>query len=1691
MNSASISQVILLAGGAIFTYLWLLNKLAPSKSASRRHAEDGLRLEYPATENMTDSKQSAGERPIMAVIFVHGLGADPARTWHHGDVCWITDLLPKDLERKDLQSSVRLFTFNYDSFWVRDSNSTRLTVTAESLRRAITNGQLPHNLVLVGHSYGGLIIKQASWKHLEERHVTEPVQALVDMLELKSQIKGVLFLGTPHRGTPFTRFGIIAASFLTPLDADVEIMRPLMPDSVYLDDLEKKFIEHFHSTRRIYYFERHKMRRYILGFLPWVREFVVPEQSATLGAASSQRVALGTDHRGLNKFRDNRDSNYQQIAHDLLSILSENAHVLPKGDHTHWTVTRLLNPLFTGREDILQELDKTVRDAVYHCTPQSQCRIVITGMGGQGKSEICLQLADRLRQMFWGVFWIDVSMTSVAEKAFLDLAHKLGRPVQTWDKARLEIANLKYTWLMILDNADDPSVDYHEYIPSGPLGVILLTSRNEDCQLYASTKLITLEGLSDEDARELLLKAARVPPDQHNELEEDAQRVASLLQSHPLALIQAGTYMSRSHCNLAGYPQVYEQQRQRLLVFRPKQARSRYGDVYTTFEASVDILKTSGTEVAQDALQLLSLLAVCGSSRLPLPLFEAGWCGAQSVPVDMDDNTEDNDVLILTPWHIAHLPSLVDITGDEWDSYRLVEAVQLLKAFSLVSTDSQNNHLSVSMHPLIHAWARDRQEKDKKHKSWLQMGCLMAMGSSDRMVWKKHERQLQPHIEALVEWDIDVMFAEEPTVMVARILGNFKDGVLILERVVKIQEQTLAEDHPSRLASQYALAGAYEANGQVKEAVALLERVVKIEEQTLAEDHPDQLASQHALAGAYEANGQVKEAVVLLERVVKIQEQTLAEDHPSQLASQHTLAGAYEANGQVKEAVALLERVVKIKEQTLAEDHPSRLASQHALAGAYEANGQVKEAVALLERVVKIKEQTLTEDHPSRLASQHALAGAYEANGQVKEAVALLERVVKIQEQTLAEDHPSRLASQHNLAIYLWKLGSHDTALSMMTHVVEIPPAAAVPNCNHDSNSNQGNHHCHPQYMPEHLEAGVHQHRPPKRATMRHYDAHDTEDSEDEYKGDPNEDTANTLEELLGLVKELKATVDQQSKAIKEAQTDTLSGLVPSTRSWASIAAGRSGQGTRQPTLNNAATGADNLARHLPYLTAITDTLYCAIDTSRVAEEDTEKISPGAIRAVVEKEIRVMNGQDNWRCRAVTRDTKNTRRIKITCRDETEQYMVKQVAETKIAPGTRVLRDKLYLIKVDSVNRLAVLDEHGEIRSGAAESFGRENETSVAKLSWLSKRDEPKAYGSMVVYLTKGSDAQRLLREGFFHVAGESGYTGVFEQRPRPEQCFNCQELGHKAYQCKNAQKCARCAGGGHRHSEYTETILKCHHKWTKMVPSSWREGRWPIRSMLWINKEVEAEQVQIESPDMTAAVVRLPDRLILVVSVYVPGRDPQALRETYDRLREVVRDVRRDAGDDVSLERQGEADQIVDLMSDFALSSLLRRGTKTWQGGEYETTIDLVLASEELMAATVKCTIYKTEHGSDHRPIETVFDKEINARIAKTLHARPGEGSVQEKTDRLMSSVLEAVHALTPKTRPSPYAKRWWTTDLTQLRRIYTYWRNRARSERRAGHIDLGLEETAKAAAKQYHDAIRQQKKKHWNEFLADNDNI
>ncbi|KAL9628781.1 MAG: hypothetical protein Q9204_005667 [Flavoplaca sp. TL-2023a] len=632
-----------------------------------------------------------------------------------------------------------------------------------------------------------------------------------------------------------------------------------------------------------------------------------------------------------------------------------------KTGHVHWTVYRSRNPLFTGRDDILRELELAIRDVVKDSSSSKQYSIVISGIGGQGKSEICLQLAYRVRQIFWGVFWVDVSSTTSAKNDFLIIAKKLGIHAESMEEARQGLANVKEPWLLVLDNADDPEIDYQCYFPAGLLGVVMMTSRNRECHRYASTPAVELEGLSESDARELLLHATDVPQQQWHTFQDDAQEVATLLQSHPLALIQAGAYISRAHCTIAEYPRVFKHQRKRLLKFRPKQAKSRYGDVYATFEASATLLQESQAEAAQDALQLLSMLGMCAASRIPLQrLFEEGWKGAQIVSSSTSSNKDYSD--ILDTWHVSHLPWLLKADADAWDPFRLVEAIGLLNAFSLVSADTHDDLLSVSMHPLTSAWALDRLGAAAQHNAWLATGCLMAVANHDHMLgymlWKL-VRQLQPHLEALTSFGVEDMFASEPPVkissMITRcgwLLHELRDDVklkdLMDNLMLYLNMDPLIVD--VRWLPVYdLLASSLRSHGKALEAVSLLEQVVDIKKQILAEDDYARLFSEHTLACAYIENEQVERAVSLLEQVVQVEEQILAMDDSARLASQHELARAYQANGQIEKAVSVIEQVVQVEEQTIAENHPDRLASQSQLAVAYEAVGQVEKAVALLQ----------------------------------------------------------------------------------------------------------------------------------------------------------------------------------------------------------------------------------------------------------------------------------------------------------------------------------------------------------------------------------------------------------------------------------------------------------------------------------------------------------------------------------------------------------------------------------------------------------------------------------------------------------------------------------------------------------------------------------------------------------------------
>lgn len=127
-----------------------------------------------------------------------------------------------------------------------------------------------------------------------------------------------------------------------------------------------------------------------------------------------------------------------------------------------------------------------------------------------------------------------------------------------------------------------------------------------------------------------------------------------------------------------------------------------------------------------------------------------------------------------------------------------------------------------------------------------------------------------------------------------------------------------------------------------------------------------------------------------------------------------------------------------------------------------------------------------------------------------------------------------------------------------------------------------------------------------------------------------------------------------------------------------------------------------------------TDTLQCTVGVSNVEKAERDSVSASKNRQEIEKEMREKEEGSGWRCVAVRRDPCNSARIRTTCRDESELARVKEAAEKTKAVGSRVLRDQWYPVKVDNACRTAMLDQHGELRTGVLRMLEKENEVRIA-----------------------------------------------------------------------------------------------------------------------------------------------------------------------------------------------------------------------------------------------------------------------------------------------------------------------------------------------------------------------------------------
>lgn len=623
---------------------------------------------------------------------------------------------------------------------------------------------------------------------------------------------------------------------------------------------------------------------------------------------------------------------------------------------TIWNVPFPRNPFFTGRNHELAQLHAQLQQGTTAVVGQAQS---ISGLGGVGKTQFAVECAYRHQDEYQYVLWARAESADVLTSSFTEIAHLLKLPEKEAQEQAVTIQAVKRWlqrqrgWLLIIDNADNPAL-LPDFLPPTVGGHLLITTRAADASAYIPglTHPLVLETFSDEQGALFLLHrsgllALDATLDQvETHARQLAREIAYELGGLPLALDQAGAYINATKCSLAVYQQIYQQHRAQVLAQR--RGANHPEPVATTWTISFRNVEQQNSAAAD----LLRLCAFFAPDAIPEELLIKG----------ADE---------LGP----PLGSVVT------DAYLLNEAIENLRAFSLIVRDPHAQSLSV--HRLVQAVLRDSMSIEIQHQ-WMQhavQGVNAAFPSIHFEDWPTCERLL-PHALICATWIERVPFF---TPEAARLLnqtgyylverGLYEGVNSLYKRALAIYEHVLGASHPLTARSLNNLANLYRLQEMYEEVEPLLKRTLVIYEQALGVSHPNTARCLNDLAGLYRVQRKYGEAESLYKRALEIKEQQLGADHPDTARSLNNLANFYQDQGRYVEAGSLYKRAIEIKEQKLGVSHPHTAMSLSNLALLYTVQGRYEEAEPLSTRALEICQQQLGSEHPTTkvMRGNHAL----------------------------------------------------------------------------------------------------------------------------------------------------------------------------------------------------------------------------------------------------------------------------------------------------------------------------------------------------------------------------------------------------------------------------------------------------------------------------------------------------------------------------------------------------------------------------------------------------------------------------------------------------------------------------------------------------------------------------------------------
>src|SRR5271170_5170357 len=207
-----------------------------------------------------------------------------------------------------------------------------------------------------------------------------------------------------------------------------------------------------------------------------------------------------------------------------------------------------------------------------------------------------------------------------------------------------------------------------------------------------------------------------------------------------LAVVQAGSYISRSECSVGRYLEMYKARRGELLEEYRDQVQKiddYESTVYTTWMISFE-------QLTPQATTFLKICAFLHHDGISEAIFQNATSNITTYVPSLPITNEDSDALSAAKDFLNWFRT----TDGSWDMQKFLKMIVEIRSYSLIDFDKENQLYSV--HPLVHAWTLTMVSNVTSTHTCTQfilgLSCDWEFKSEDYMF----RRTLLPHVDAVL-----------------------------------------------------------------------------------------------------------------------------------------------------------------------------------------------------------------------------------------------------------------------------------------------------------------------------------------------------------------------------------------------------------------------------------------------------------------------------------------------------------------------------------------------------------------------------------------------------------------------------------------------------------------------------------------------------------------------------------------------------------------------------------------------------------------------------------------------------------------------------------------------------------------------------------------------------------------------------